>query len=210
MDAAFWNRKWETNEIGFHESRVNPLLVKYFSELSLFKGSRVFLHLCGKTLDIGWLLARGYHVAGIELSQIAVDRLFADLAITPAITREDELVRYKADNIDIFVGDVFALSAQTLGPVDAVYDRAAFVALGGVVRTRYAAHLIAITAMAPQLLITYAYDQSLMQGPPFSIPDEEVSHTYGDTYDLTLLERADVMGGFKGRFPAAENVWLLK
>ena len=60
MDANFWLQKWENNQIGFHENKPNPLLVKYFHILSLEKGSRIFLPLCGKSLDMAWLLSRGY------------------------------------------------------------------------------------------------------------------------------------------------------
>lgn len=210
MDTSFWHQRWENNEIAFHESEANPLLVKYFNELSLAKGSRVFVPLCGKTLDIPWLLSNGYRVAGAELSKIAIEQLFTGLGVEPKISGADEVAHYSASDIDIFVGDIFALSGKLLGPVDAIYDRAAFVALPEKMRRRYTAHLMAITDKAPQLLITYEYDQSLMQGPPFSIPDEEVNQLYRDGYDLTLIASANVPGGLKGKCAAKENVWLLK
>jgi len=72
METSFWHKKWEQNEIAFHQGEANPLLVKYFTELSLEKGSRVFVPFCGKTLDISWLLSNGYRVAGVELSKIAI------------------------------------------------------------------------------------------------------------------------------------------
>jgi thiopurine S-methyltransferase len=209
MDIKFWHEKWKNNEIAFHEREANPHLVKYFSELSLMKGSRIFLPLCGKTLDIHWLLSNGYRVAGVELSKIAIDQLFADLAMTPEISADGELDHYRAKNIDIFVGDIFSLSGTILGHVDAIYDRAALVALSEEMRNRYARHLTQITNKVPQLLICYEYDQSLMDGPPFSISSEEVNQKYGDMYDVTLIESANVSGGLKG-LPAMENVWLLK
>jgi thiopurine S-methyltransferase len=75
MDDNFWIQRWETNNIGFHQSEANPLLVNVFKELALAKGSRVFLPLCGKTLDIAWLLSKGYRVAGAELSELAIEQL---------------------------------------------------------------------------------------------------------------------------------------
>ncbi len=210
MDLEFWHQKWERNEIAFHESAANSLLVKYFGALSLIKGSRVFLPLCGKTLDIHWLLSSGYRVAGAELSKIAIDQLFADLGVTPEISRDGELDHYRAENINLFVGDIFNLSRKMLGPVDAIYDRAALVALTEEMRNRYATHLTEISNKAPQLLICFEYDQRLMQGPPFSISDAEVNQKYGAIYDLTLMEKAHIAGGFKGKIPATENVWLLK
>lgn len=209
MDTSFWHQRWEKNEIGFHESAPNPLLVKYFSGLSLAKGSRVFLPLCGKTLDIPWLLSNGYRVAGAELSKIAIEQLFSQLGVKPEISA-GELDRYSAENIDIFVGDIFHLSGAMLGPIDAIYDRAALVALPEAMRNRYTRHLMTITNKAPQLLISYEYDQRLAAGPPFSVSQEEVNKLYGDSYDLTLITSVNVAGGLKGKTAAKENVWLLQ
>jgi thiopurine S-methyltransferase len=209
MDTRFWHQKWEKNEIAFHESAVNPLLVKHFDGLSLVKGSRVFLPLCGKTLDIPWLLSNGYRVAGAELSKIAVEQLFAGLGMEPKISSIGKVDHYNAKNIDVFVGDIFDFSKETLGPVDAIYDRAALVALPEKMRHRYTAHLTEMTDKAPQLLICYEYDQNLMEGPPFSISIEEVNLHYSDRYDLILLASANVPSGLKG-ICAKEHVWLLK
>jgi thiopurine S-methyltransferase len=148
-------------------------------------------------------------VAGAELSKLAVDQLFAELGVTPEITREGELEHYRAPNIDIFVGDIFALTSESLGPVDASYDRAALVALPQDLRDRYTAHLVAITQKAPQLLICFEYDQRVMDGPPFSVTADEVKRQYGERYAVRHLETVDVPGGLKGKIPATESVWHL-
>ncbi len=209
MDANFWLQKWEKNEIAFHNRESHPMLVKYFNMLSPLENSRVFLPLCGKTLDIAWLLSQGYRIAGAELSKIAIEQLFLELGVKPNVLEVGEFAHYNAQNIDLFVGDIFHLSREILGPVDAIYDRAALVALPGDVRDRYTSHLMEITSQAPQLLICYEYDQSLMGGPPFSICAEMVNQYYGDRYRLTLLESTDVPKAFKGKCSARENVWLL-
>ncbi len=210
MDEGFWQRKWERNEIAFHEREANALLVAYFGNLSLTAGSRVFLPLCGKSLDIHWLLSNGYRVAGAELSGIAVDQLFSELGVEPTVTTVGQVNRYSAANLDIFVGDIFNLSRGALGKVDAIYDRAALVALPAPVRNRYTAHLMDITDRAPQLLITYDYDQKLADGPPFAVSHEEVARHYQQSYGLERLASADIKGGLKGKCPAAEHVWLLR
>ena len=209
MDPNFWHQRWEKNETAWHESQANPLLVKHFNELSLAKGRRVFVPLCGKTLDISWLLSKGYRVAGAELSQLAIEQLFFELGVQPDISTVGQVAQWSAKNIDIFVGDIFAVTRKILGPVDAVYDRAALVALSESMRYRYTAHLAEMTDKAPQLLICYVYDQRLMEGPPFSISDEEVQRHYAGTYDVKLLATTEVAGGLKGKCPAKENLWLL-
>src|SRR5512138_2915092 len=108
MDTSFWHQRWEKKVIGFHENKVNLLLVKHFNELSLAKGSRLFVPLCGKTLDISWLLSNGYRVAGAELSQIAIEQLFMELGLQPEISKIEEVEQWSANNLDIFVGNIFA------------------------------------------------------------------------------------------------------
>ena len=209
MDAGFWHQRWEKNEIAFHESKANPLLVKHFNELSLAKGRRIFVPLCGKTLDISWLLSNGYRVAGAELSQLAIEQLFMELGVQPETSPVGEVEQWSANNLDIFVGDIFALSRKILGPVDGIYDRAALVAFPEEMRKRYTAHLMETTGQAPQLLICYDYDQSLMEGPPFSVSNDEVKRHYAVNYDVTLIASTDVSGGLKGKCPAKENVWRI-
>ena len=210
MDPSFWHQRWEKNEIGFHEEKPNPLLVEHFHELLIAKGRRIFVPLCGKTRDISWLLSRGYRVAGAELSQLAIEQLFIELGMQPEIEAVGNAEQWSANNLDIFVGDIFAVFGKVLGPVDAVYDRAALVAFPKDMRNRYAAHLTEMTGKAPQLLICYDYDQTLMDGPPFSVSHEEVRRHYATTHNLTLLSSTEVAGGLKGKAPAKENVWLLK
>jgi thiopurine S-methyltransferase len=210
MDTDFWLKRWQNNEIGFHQSETNPLLVAFFKDLRLDRDDRVFVPLCGKTLDIFWLLSRGYRVTGVELSELAIVQLFEELGVAPQVSDAGKHKLYSATNIDVFVGDFFELSADVLGPADAIYDRAALVALPEDMRKRYTKHLTAITDNAPQFLITFEYDQSQMDGPPFSVSDEEVKRLYEDRYNVTLARSIDVPGGLKGKCAASENAWLLR
>lgn len=209
MDANFWHQKWANKDIGFHQSHAHPLLVNYFSKLNLPKNARVFLPLCGKTLDIHWLLAQGYQVAGAELSQLAVEELFAELDVRPQIKLLGAITIYSGPNLDIFVGDIFKLTAAQLGAVEAIYDRAALVALPESMRTNYAKHLVKLTHSAAQLLITFEYDQTLLDGPPFSVTGEQVQQLYSNSYHIQLLENQQMESPFKGKVEANELVWLL-
>jgi len=209
MDPAFWHSRWQAGQIGFHEGRVNRMLEAHIGALDLVEGARLFLPLCGKAVDIHWLLSEGYCVAGIELSEIAVRKLFDEMGVNPEISQVGPLKLYAARDMDIFVGDIFALTADILGPVDAVYDRAALVALPEGIRGQYAAHVAGITGTAPQLLVTFEYDQTAMNGPPFSLSEAEVRTHYGAVYEVSVLADADVPGGLKGLCPATEKALLL-
>lgn len=215
MDHAFWHSRWQTQQIGFHLDQANPLLVSHFHHLALTAGQCIFVPLCGKSLDIPWLLDQGLQVVGIELSPLAVKALFQELALTPEVDEMGAITCYRAGPLTVFNGDFFALSQTQLkqaqvGQIDAVYDRAALVALPADMRPRYSQHLTALTAHAKQLLVSFDYDQSLQAGPPFSVDAQAVQQLYGKDFRLSLLADVPLAGGLKGKCPAQEQVWLLQ
>lgn len=209
MNIESWKQAWEANNIGFHKMKPHPQLVAFLSELNLAPGSRIFLPLCGKTLDISWLLSQGYKVVGAEVSQLAVDQLFQELGMEPKISVIEQGSIYRSDNIDIFVGDIFDLDQAVLGSVDAIYDRAALVALPLELRSVYTQHLMDISDTAPQLVITFEYDQQLKGGPPFSVDADEIEQHYAGTYACRLLHSFRLPNGLKGASEATENIWLI-
>jgi thiopurine S-methyltransferase len=207
MQADYWHNLWDKKEIGWHLEDTNRLLVKHFSKLKLKKESRVFVPLCGKTVDIKWLLQQGYRVVGVELNKTAVEELFKYLQLEVSIKEVGSLSLYSADNIDIFLGDIFELNKKLLGRVDATYDRGAIVALPPKMRKRYTVLISKITDRANQLLISFDYDQSSMDGPPFSVGKTLLSTYYSDLYKITLLETITI-DNFG--FDIDENIWLLE
>ncbi|WP_445357990.1 thiopurine S-methyltransferase [Microbulbifer sp. ANSA005] len=209
MKEEFWHDKWKRNDIGFHEAAGNSLLTEFFSSLSLSPGDRIFLPLCGKTKDIAWLLEQNISVVGCELNEEAVKQLFSEMAVIPQVSQVGNLKCYSAANIDIFVGNIFDLGREELGPVVAIYDRAALVALPSDIREQYVRHLMAITQVAPQLLVSFEYEQTQMPGPPFSVESRLIYEYYDADYSLQVLATRDVVGGLKGKVPAREEAWLL-
>lgn len=209
MEHTFWHQRWQSGQLGFHKDVVHPRLTEHLEALNPAPDARVFVPLCGKTLDIGWLLDQGYRVCGAELSEIAIRDLFDGLEIEPEVTAAGPLRRFSGPRLDIYVGDVFELTPEVLGQVDLVYDRAALVALPAGQRQRYARHLVDLTGRAPQLLITFTYDQSVMDGPPFSVPADVVAEYYADIYDIAERATAPVPGRLKGIAEADETVWIL-
>ncbi|MFC3194009.1 thiopurine S-methyltransferase [Marinicella sediminis] len=209
MEHQFWHEKWNNNEIGFHQSDTNPWLIKYLNKLNLTPNGRLFLPLCGKTRDIDWLLQQGYQVIGSELNESAVQQLFDRLKVTPDVQNSGLLKIYMSGPLKVFTGDLFALQVNDLGHVDATFDRAALVALPTEMRQQYAVHITSLTAMAPQLLICFAYNQFDMDGPPFSVTEAEIRSLYANHYTIHHLDEGPVKGGLKGHCPAMETCWLL-
>ncbi|MEM5496167.1 thiopurine S-methyltransferase [Paraglaciecola mesophila] len=216
MQASYWHEKWQKGETAFHQFKGSPLLKAHFSELGLPKLSRLLVPLCGKTRDIAWLVAHGHHVVAAELHEPAVIQLFNDMEIEPKVMHlgEFDLIHYQAIvdelTIDVYVGDIFQLNPALVGRVDGIYDRAALVALPFDMREKYTSHMRELTGAAPQLLISFDYEQHLLPGPPYCVDAGEVVSHYGEHYDISQLASEDVAGGLKGKLKANEEVWLLQ
>ncbi|MAX32444.1 MAG: thiopurine S-methyltransferase [Halomonadaceae bacterium] len=193
MEQAFWQERWQNDQLGFHLPFVHPILTRFVGGFDLPAGARVFLPLCGKTLDIGWLLDQGYRVVGAELSEHAVSQLFAELGVEPQIEAWKGGRRYCHGALTVYQGDIFALEPADLEAVALVYDRAALVALPAAMRQAYVAQLRALSGDAPQLLISFEYDPQEMDGPPFPVLPDEIERLYRASHTLTELSRKDVI-----------------
>ena len=218
MDATFWQNRWAKQKIGFHEPVANPKLIKYFDALKLASGSRIFVPLCGMTYDIAWLAEQDHNVVGAELVESAVIGLFDSLKVVPTITQHRNLILYHAEYagraIDVWVGDIFNLTANDIGHIDAIYDRAALVALPDTspdyLRSRYAQQLIDLTNGARQLLVTFDFDQEQRPGPPFAITIEQLQTYYDKNYELESLEDVYLEAVLRDGTPGRSLVWLLR
>jgi len=182
MQPQFWRDAWSAGKINFHEGKPNSFLAAHASVLA---GTSVLVPLCGKTEDLAFLAAHHHTVVGIELVEDAVAAFFAEHALTPHIERRGPLALYSAEAVTIIAGDFFAVTREDVGPIDALYDRAALVALPADVRVRYIAHLrTLLTGATPGLLVTLDYPQDAMDGPPFAISDPEVRRHYPQAEEL--------------------------
>lgn len=210
MHKSFWDTRWNEGRIAFHESEPHQHLVGAFEQLSLSPGAHVFVPLCGKTVDIDWLLSRGQKVSGIEWNRDAVLEVFDRLEITPKARNLGALEELKDGDLTLWVGDFFELQSEQLGAVDAIYDRAALVALPTDTRKNYSRHLSQLCGGAPQLLISYDYDQSQTDGPPFSVPESEIRRLYGSRFHITNAASAAINGPLAARCEGQEQGWIIK
>ncbi|MDN5781439.1 MAG: thiopurine S-methyltransferase [Luteimonas sp.] len=208
MEANYWRQRWEEGRTGFHQDRVMPLLEQHWPSLGLAAGSRVFVPLCGKTLDMAWLAARGHRVLGVELSRIAVEQFFDEHGLAPEVHESPLGLHFVAGAIEIICGDALALDTATLADCAAVYDRAALIALPPPMRGPYVHELHArLPAGCRELLITLDYPVHEKAGPPFSIDADEVHRLYARDWRIELIERRDILAN-QPRF-VAEGVTAL-
>jgi thiopurine S-methyltransferase len=187
MQPDFWQRRWQNNQIGFHAATTNAYLQQYWPQLNVPVGAQVLVPLCGKSLDLAWLAGQGLRVLGVELVEQAVQDFFREQGLEPDVREHGGFRIYQAGNVQLWCGDIFALTAADVRDCSALYDRAALIAFPAAMREAYAQHLTHVLPSGCQgLLVSLDYEQSQMDGPPFSVPDEEVRELLGD-WQLELL-----------------------
>lgn len=193
MEQDFWNERWENGQIGFHQSKVNPMLQTHVPEL-INPGDRVLVPLCGKSLDLLFLAelasGPGAKVQGVEFIEQAVHEFFHENRIE---YRDAGAGRFVSEKIELFCRDFLGSSPAQLagiGPANFIYDRAALVALPAEMRPAYAQNVTRLAARgAVMFLVTFEYDQHKVPGPPFSISPETVAELYAPHFTIEEQER---------------------
>ena len=194
MDTLYWQERWEQNKIEFHQDAVSPNLQRFLPELKLAPGVRVFLPLCGKSKDLAWLSAQGYRALGVEVSRLAVAAFFSEQGLPAQREPRGAFEVWRCGATEILCGDYFALTADDLFGVAALYDRAALIALPAEQRRHYADHMQAVVPAAVRiLLVTLEYPQAEWPGPPFSVTSAEVEALYGERYTIRELHSEDAL-----------------
>ena len=209
-----WESRWQEDRIGFHLKEVNPYLIKFSDQLLFKNPNRVFVPLCGKTLDLCWLTKKTKKVIGIELVKKAVQDFFAENNIAYLVHQEDTFQKLTSKSIEIYLGDFFELKPENTSTFKAIYDRASLIALEKLERWKYVDHLISFLCPAGRiLLITLEYHQNQMEGPPYSVPQEEIESLFSPLCSLKLLETCDVLDDRfrkKGLTHLLEHVFLIE
>lgn len=206
MEAQYWQQAWDEGKIGFHQSKVNTRLVKYWSHAidatndSPLSGSAVetakscvFVPLCGKSLDMLWLHQQGHQVLGVELSAIAAKAFFEENNLEFEETAVEGFTFFtgtaNAEGITLMAGDFFQLTAEHTRMCTALYDRASMIAMTPDMRADYARRLaVLMPSNSRGILLTISYDQSRMQGPPFSVSDDNARTLLSENFLIDQLE----------------------
>ncbi|WP_346797568.1 thiopurine S-methyltransferase [Halomonas sp. Bachu 37] len=200
-----WLARWREGRIGFHRSEPHPALTHHWPRLGVPAGTKVLVPLCGKSVDMRWLAQHDYPVLGIEVAAEAIEQF---LEQSPA-----EVSRYhkagfeisRQGSVELWCGDFFHLHIDQAAEIGAFYDRASLIALPPATRHRYAFHLAQlIPPGAKGLLVSITHDES-WEGPPYSVPAEEIRTLFEPNFRLVHLEDNPEQEDSK-----RESVWELE
>lgn len=185
----FWKERWAGGQIGFHEGQPNVLLETHIARIEARKPkARILVPLSGKSMDLRWLAERGHEVVGVEFVATAAADFFAEWDVEPERLEIGGQPAARANGVTLICADMLQIPSAALGTFDVVYDRAALVALEPEVRARYVGVCRGLLDDDGFVfLVTFAYDQSRAQGPPYSV-DAALVHELFAEDSIELLE----------------------
>lgn len=196
MEIDFWLERWNNNQTGFHQQQVNPYLAYFYGNkgpaIEQREKLKVFVPLAGKSKDMLWLSQNNYKVFAVECSDRAVKDFFEDNALNYKHAEKDQHALYQSSDlpslIEIFQGDFFELQQEDLDGITDIFDRASLVALPVEMRQDYAKKMAELQKPGVRtLLVTLTFDPEEMNGPPFSVIEEEVNDLYSENFTIQKL-----------------------
>ncbi|MEZ5966960.1 MAG: thiopurine S-methyltransferase [Planctomycetota bacterium] len=188
MDRTFWEQRWAAGRTAFHRPDPHPLLRRHLDRLG--PPGRVYVPLCGKSVDMLLLRQHGHEVVGTEFVVEAVHQFFRELGAEPERREAPPFESFAAPGITILRGDAMAITRDHLGgAIDAVYDRGSLVAVDPARRTELADSLRRVSRRQGRiLLVTLSYDQSKADGPPWSVDEATVRRLFARHASIEILD----------------------
>jgi len=197
LTVDYWANRWEEGKTGWHKDEPNPHLVNNAHLFVPFNEKyRIFVPLCGKSLDILWLYKKGHEVVGVEGVDSVVQQFGEEHSLNFTVEDLGWATLYKTSDskLKIYVCDFFSMKTQEIGRVDAVWDRGSLVAINPSLRPAY------VDLMKKMVRPHFRYLVSVLDyipnekfsGPPCAVPVAKLHEYFGDIAHWELLYSEDV------------------
>lgn len=210
-NLAPWEDRWKNKRIGFHLADVNDVLKDHIEKLlpkkdeeeleKVCTNRRVFVPLCGKTVDMPFLVPMADEVVGVEGIRQALEEFAEEQADLKVESKgiEGGFERFKGEKITLLRGDYFALDdSKTGGKFGVIYDRASIVAIDPELREKYVKIIGKLIAPGGRMLLVVlerrGEEEAMKMGPPHSIPEATARELFeGQEWvkSMTLLQETD-------------------
>jgi len=195
----YWESRWKEQRTRWQLEKVNPILIEFLDRLSPSgTPKKFFLPLCGASYDIKYLYDQGHSVFAVEGVKIAIEDLNKRDNLNLVFSEGDSTYSSPDGRIVIYVGDIYECPVEKWGPVDVVWDRGSFIAIGYSRREAYVEVIKRSVQKSKDeyadfriLLDTVFYEKDLFEGPPHSVDPEEVNKLYSDWANVELVRKEE-------------------
>ncbi|KAK3103080.1 hypothetical protein FSP39_016310 [Pinctada imbricata] len=163
----------------------------YLQEEVLLK---IFVPLCGKSVDMKWLYDQGHEIVGIEGAETAVQQFFDEskISFTTSSIKDGILKLYQSDDgrIRLYVGNYYNIDMTGENNFLFIWDRGSLEAIDKSDREKYVKLMTSLMSPGCRLLLEVA-DRDDDMGPPFCIDKEEITNLFGSCSSVEYLEKED-------------------
>lgn len=186
--SEFWNKVWELGFTRWHQQEVNSLLSDNIGELTNNREHlRIFVPLCGKTVDLRWLAEEGHTVVGVDCAQLAMESFFNEQSLDFSKEPVDAVngFRYKCTTLplSLYCCDITEFDKVGEERFDAVWDRGSLNAIRRDDVSRYVEILCLMSSDDCRCLLeTFEYDKQVYGGPPASYHEDDVNKLFGEHF----------------------------
>ncbi|XP_062507042.1 probable thiopurine S-methyltransferase isoform X1 [Corticium candelabrum] len=174
---------------------VNRLLQKHIKELTQgHNNRRILVPLCGRSLDVNWLVECGHRVVGVELVEDGVLQLFGQHRWEYEVEEVRGLQggkRYRRPDgkVEVWNTSFFNLTKDMIGVFDGIWDRGALAASNPKDREKYFRVILNLLDDAGSYMLdSFGYTSEKFHGPPFVFSTEDIEKTLGATFTYKKLE----------------------
>jgi thiopurine S-methyltransferase len=196
-NAELWDWLWKNGGTPWVIDSVHPVLAEYIHQLTLGRTNcRIFVPLCGNTIDLKWLAEQGHHVVGLEASETAILQFFESRGLGKEVKQLEGIENGKLytscdGRLLIYQCDIFAISKDILGSFDCVWDKGSLVAIPPNTRQRYAEILTSILANDGRIILETVQhaETGSFHGPPYSIEEQDITDLFSVSFEWKILRR---------------------
>lgn len=203
-----WQDRWDTGNIRFHNPEVHAMLLKHFDKICPSgDGGRIFVPLCGKTLDMKWLSEQNMFVVGLDGVRLSLEQFMSEQNLNfttekiPELGEDCEVFKTADDKFHLYRGDIMDFSASIEGTFDAVWDRGSLVALRREDVPQYVKVIKSLIKPGGRCLVeVFDYDVKIMEGadikppcppPPFPMYEAELKDLYEPEFRVEFIDRSE-------------------
>lgn len=193
-----WNKCWELGTTEWHEQDVNSSLLRHVDELVGGRQHiRIFVPLCGKTVDLKWLADKGHTVVGVECSQLALEAFFNEhsLEFTREPVNQLNGFLYKSTTlpISLYCCDIMEFPKAEEEHFDAVWDRGSLIAIKPTDIQQYIEVICSVMSDdCCYLLEVFDIDKDACTGPPQTLSDADMQELFGDKFVCRKLSAVNL------------------
>lgn len=136
-----------------------------------------------------WLSTQGASIIGVDLVEQAINEFISEHTLSLDKVATETITHYTNDQWHLIHGNIFEATVAQIGIVDAIFDRAALVALPLDTRVNYTKHCLSLLKEGGKiLLITYDSPAADHQGPPFPVRKGTVERLYAEATSCVQID----------------------